>query len=142
MQSLTGGAHQGTLAPVRAYHAGSVNAVIIYLTGAILRDLPYVRLPDEVSLGKPALAARYGQVSYTNPLGQTFRATPLVYSATIPTNAPNPEGAAAFVRCLAAEVGQAAFKRRGFQAAEALVGGDQSALPASVKDLAQGVYQP
>ena len=57
-----------------------------------------------------------------------------------PTNAPNPEGAAALARYLASEAGQAAFVKRGFQGAEALVGGDPTAVPASLLDIVKGRY--
>jgi hypothetical protein len=65
-----------------------------------------------------------------------------VYSVTIPLATPNPTGAAAFVRFLLSESGRGALTRRGFLSAEVLVGGDEAAVPGSLRHLVQGHYVP
>ncbi|MCC7369774.1 MAG: extracellular solute-binding protein [Chloroflexi bacterium] len=121
---------------------GSIDAYITYLTNAVENDVPYLELPKEVDQSDPALARFYSTAAYTNPQGQTFRGTPLVYGVTIPTNARNPEGAAAFVRYLVTEAGQQALAKRGFAPSETLVGGDEAAVPESLRGLVRGRYAP
>jgi molybdate/tungstate transport system substrate-binding protein len=119
---------------------GAVDAWIAYVTNVVAVGMPYLELPPEVDQSDPALAPFYAQASYTNPRGQTFRGTPLVYGVTIPETAPNPDGAARFVEYLLTEPGQTALARRGFLPSTVLIGGDLSAVPASLSRLIQGRY--
>ena len=114
--------------------------MIAYVTNVVAVGVPYLELPPEVDQSDPALAAFYAQACYTNPRGQTFSGTPLVYGVTIPTTAPSPAGAAAFVEYLLTAPGQTALARRGFLPAEVLLAGDLSAVPASLAWLIQGRY--
>lgn len=119
---------------------GSVDAMLMYVTGALTAGLPYIQLPDEIDLSNPALAATYRAASYTNPRCQTFYGTPALYSITIPNAATNPAGAVAFVAYLYAEAGRAALKRHGFIATEALLGGELSAVPEALRPLIAARY--
>lgn len=119
---------------------GSVDAMFMYVTGAHDGSLPYIQLPDEIDLSNPAFAASYRRASYTNPLGQTLYGTPAYYSVTIPTSAPNPEGAVAFIAYLLSPQGKEAVLRRGFTAATALVGGDAAAVPVPLQAMLDGPY--
>ncbi|MCC7369469.1 MAG: extracellular solute-binding protein [Chloroflexi bacterium] len=119
---------------------GRADAHLTHATTAARLGLPMIMLPDEIDQGNPLLAAFYARVSYTNPLGQTFRGRPLAYGATIPTSAANPEGATAFLRFLLSEAGQSILATHGFEPAVPLVGGDAQALPPTVAALVQGRY--
>jgi ABC-type Fe3+ transport system substrate-binding protein len=66
----------------------------------------------------------------------------MVYGAAIPTSVKNQPGAEAFIRYLLSPTGRAAMEKRGFLPADVLVGGDQSAVPASLRSLIQGTYTP
>ncbi len=92
--------------------------------------------------GNPALEAAYRVVSYTNPQGQVFHGSALVYGATVLEGAPNRVGAEAFLAFLLSERGRAMLAARGFLPADTLVGGDASAVPASLRGLIQGRYAP
>jgi molybdate/tungstate transport system substrate-binding protein len=129
-----------TGADFRPLVEGAVDASLTHATSATRLGLPMVTLPDEVSQGTPALASFYAQVSYTNPLGQTFRGRPLAYGAAIPSSAANPDAALAFLRHLISPAGQATLARHGFEPTAALVGGDASALPDSLRGVVRGAY--
>jgi molybdate/tungstate transport system substrate-binding protein len=120
--------------------SGEVDAHLTHSTSAARLGLPMVELPPQVHQGDPALAAFYAQVSYTNPLGQTFRGRPLAYGATVPPSAADPAGATAFLQFMVAPAGQAILARHGFEPTAALVGGDAAALPAELVPYVQGPY--
>ncbi|MFN8523963.1 MAG: extracellular solute-binding protein [Chloroflexota bacterium] len=119
---------------------GSIDAYITYITNAIENGVPYIELPREIDQSDPTLGPLYAGAAYTNPQGQTFRGTPLVYGVTIPTNARNPEGAAEFVKYLMTEPGQGALAKRGFLPSDVLVGGDERAVPQPLQTLIRGRY--
>jgi molybdate/tungstate transport system substrate-binding protein len=120
--------------------AGDVDAHITHSTSASRLGLPLVELPDEVSLGNPALAEWYRRVCYTNPHGQTFHGRPIAYGVTIPATARDRAGAVAFIRHLVSEAGQTTLGRHGFQGTPILVGGDAEAVPAELQAFVSGPY--
>jgi molybdate/tungstate transport system substrate-binding protein len=126
--------------PLPRLRGGALDAYLTYRTGAVASGLPMLDLPDELNLSDPARAADYARASYTNPQGQTVRATPLVWSATIPSPVPNPDGAAAFVRYLLSDAGRRVLIGRGYDTAPVLVGGEPSAVPHALQDLIEGPY--
>ncbi len=98
--------------------AGEIDYLPIYRSVAIQHGLSYVTLPPEVNLGVPAQAARYAQAKVTvsgKTPGSTLvrRGQPIVYSITIPSNAPNPTGAEAFVALVLSAEGRALMKKNG-----------------------------
>lgn len=117
------------------FYDGSVDAVMMYITSAIGYGLPYIQLPAEVDLGSQSLADWYRTASYTNPLGQSFRGTPAMYTVTIPKAAANPIRAAEFVVYLFSEAGGAALERHGFTPTKAMPGGDPAAVPPELQGL-------
>jgi molybdate/tungstate transport system substrate-binding protein len=121
---------------------GSVDAAATYVTNALENGLPYVQLPDEVDQSNLAMGELYATAIYTNPQGQTFRGTPSAYSVTIPRRAANPAAAEEFVRYLLSDPGRAALAGRGFLPSEILVGGDERAVPDSLRGLIAGRYNP
>jgi molybdate/tungstate transport system substrate-binding protein len=123
-----------------AIQRGETDALLTYVTNAVNLGLPYVELPPEVDQSDPTLARLYATVSYTNPRSQTFRGTPLVYGAAIPTTAPHPEEAAAFLAYLLSEPGRSALSRRGFLPSAVLLAGDSDAVPAALRGLIEGRY--
>lgn len=121
---------------------GAADAVVTYMTHALFHGLPHISLPDELDQSNPTLKETYAAAHYTNPQGQTFHGTPAVYSVAIPKGAQNNEGAAAFIRYLFSEPGRSALLRRGFPPIDVLVGGDETAVPQSLRSLIQGPYSP
>ena len=119
---------------------GTVDALMMYVTGARDLGLPFIQLPDAIDLSNPALVAQYRAAHYTNPLGQTFYGTPAVYSLTIPTVAQNPAGAMAFTAFVLSSSGRAILQKHGFLEVDALFGGDRAAVPDTLQPFIQGTY--
>lgn len=101
--------------------AGELDYSWSYASIAKTTGLPYVSLPREIDLSDPHLAEWYAQASVRLP-GQSragrdsveFQGEPIVYALTIPTAAPHPRTAAAFVRFVFSAEGQAILKANGF----------------------------
>jgi molybdate/tungstate transport system substrate-binding protein len=98
--------------------AGEIDYLPIYRSVALQHGLSFVTLPPEIHLGDPAMAEAYSAarvtVSGKTPGSTTtLRGEPILYSVTIPLNAPNPTGAEAFVAFLLSAKGRAIFERQG-----------------------------
>lgn len=132
-QILTGRDTQQSVTP---------DAYVTYLTNAVGMGQAYLTLPDEIDLSNPSMTAWYRTASYTNPHGQTFRGSPMVYGVAIPRVARNRPGAEAFIRYLLSPTGRAAMEQHGFLPADVLVGGDEYSVPPSLRGLIQGTYAP
>ncbi|MFC1734876.1 tungstate ABC transporter substrate-binding protein WtpA [Candidatus Hydrogenedentota bacterium] len=82
-----------------------IDYIFIYRSVAEQHGLKCVLLPDEINLKKPKLAETYSSVSVEvsgKKPGEKIvkRGRPMVYGVTIPSNAPNPKAAMAFVSFL------------------------------------------
>ena len=79
----------------------------------ISQKLPYLKLPAEINFSDPSLAKTwYSNAALTlttNGVSKTVHPGPLVFYARLLNNAPNPEGATAFVSFLQGADGQALF---------------------------------
>ena len=98
--------------------AGEIDYLPIYRSVAVQHRLSFVTLPPEINLGDPTRAATYREarveVSGKKPGTKvTLAGEPIVYSVTIPTNAPNPTGAEAFVAFLLTKEGRALVEQSG-----------------------------
>lgn len=120
---------------------GEIDAMFLYLSAAEGLGLPYLRLPDEINLGNPAFAATYAQVHFTTNAGQTFSGKPISFSAAVLNNARQPYAALQFVEYLLSPAGQQLVQDAHFLPGPALVGGDASAAPPSLRALLQGDYR-
>lgn len=111
--------------------AGELDYAWSYASIARTAGLRYVDLPAEINLSDPKLADWYGQASVRLPGASRagkdsveFRGEPIVYAMTIPTAAPHPRVAEAFVRFVLSPDGQAILKANGFTLLEKpLLGG-------------------
>lgn len=119
--------------------AGELDYAWSYLSIARTTGLRAVQLPPEVDLSSPELAEWYAGVSVRLPgrslSGRdsiTVRAEPIVYGLTIPTRAPNPATARAFVRFLLGPDGQAILTRSGLSVLPTPVVGGPGRPPAGV----------
>lgn len=105
---------------VALVQAGELDYAWSYRSIAEATRLPFVTLPPEVDLSDPARAEWYAQASLrlpgprlASPDSLTVRGEPIVYALTIPTRAPNPRAAEAFVRFVLSADGQAIVRRAG-----------------------------
>jgi molybdate/tungstate transport system substrate-binding protein len=101
--------------------AGELDYSWSYASIARTAGLHYVDLPDEIDLSSPGLAKQYAQASVRLPAEHRaggdsveFRGEPIVYALTIPTKAPHPRTAEAFVRFVLSPEGKAIMKQNGF----------------------------
>jgi molybdate/tungstate transport system substrate-binding protein len=101
--------------------AGELDYSWSYASIARTAGLPYVQLPPEVDLSDPTRAEWYRQAKVrlaganrTSGDSVEFQGDPIVYALTIPTAAPHPETAKAFVKFVFSPEGQAILKADGF----------------------------
>ncbi|MFN2460917.1 MAG: extracellular solute-binding protein [Candidatus Velthaea sp.] len=107
---------------------GDIDAMWAYATESASRRLPAVPLPPEIDLGEPRFSADYARAAVTVE-GKAYRGAPIVYALTIPTNAMNPGGGAAFVRFLLGAQGKTLLKRGGLTIVPPAIGGARDAVP-------------
>jgi molybdate/tungstate transport system substrate-binding protein len=103
---------------VALIEAGAIDYLLIYRSVAVQHKLDFLALPDEVNLGNPALAAEYARVSALQsadaPGGSTrIVAGPIAYGLTVPSSAPQPRLAEAFVRLVLSEDGRRIMEASG-----------------------------
>jgi molybdate/tungstate transport system substrate-binding protein len=111
--------------------AGELDYSWSYGSIAQTAGLRHVKLPPEVDLSDPKLADWYTQARVRTPGPRRaggdsveFRGEPIVYALTIPSAAPHPRTAEAFVRFIFSPEGQAILKGSGFTLLEhPLLGG-------------------
>jgi molybdate/tungstate transport system substrate-binding protein len=111
--------------------AGELDYSWSYASIAKTAGLRHVELPPEVNLSDPKLAEWYSQARVRIPGAHRagsdsveFRGEPIVYALTIPTAAPHPRTAQAFVRFIFSPEGQNILKDNGFTVLEKpLLGG-------------------
>ncbi|MFL5533024.1 MAG: extracellular solute-binding protein [Gemmatimonadales bacterium] len=101
--------------------AGELDYSWSYASIARTAGLRYLDLPDEIDLSNPKLADQYARASVRIPGDRRsgrdsveFRGEPIVYALTIPTKAPHPRTAEAFVRFVLSPEGKAIIKQNGF----------------------------
>lgn len=119
--------------------AGELDYSWSYASIAKTTGLPYVRLPREIDLSDPDLAEWYGQTSVRLPGSSRagkdsvdFQGEPIVYALTIPTAAPHPRTARAFVRFVFSPEGQEILRKNGFTVLDKPVLGGPEAPPAGL----------
>jgi molybdate/tungstate transport system substrate-binding protein len=123
--------------------AGEVDYAWEYRSVAEQHHLKFLRLPKEINLGDPALAATYKtaciDLHHTGPDGekvvQPKCGQPILYAVAIAADAPHPDAAAQFVKALYSDAGRNALQLTFQQPLPAQIGGDVSAAPDWLKML-------
>lgn len=92
--------------------SGKADYALCYRSSAVDGGVPYIELPDEISLGNLSMTSAYASVQAKTPSG-LIPATPIVYGLTIPTKAAHPDLGVAFIKALASEQGAAALNKSG-----------------------------
>jgi molybdate/tungstate transport system substrate-binding protein len=98
--------------------AGEIDYLFIYRSVAAQHRLNMISLPDEINLKSSAFAGLYRTVSIklSGKTPSRFiirKGEPMVYSVTIPQNAPNPKVAEAWVALLLSPRGRAIMEKNG-----------------------------
>ncbi|WP_052292271.1 tungstate ABC transporter substrate-binding protein WtpA [Methanosphaerula palustris] len=92
--------------------SGKADYALVYRSSAVDAGLPYIELPDEISLANLSMSKDYALVQAKTPSG-LIPATPIVYGLTIPTRAAHPDLGVAFIKALASDQGAAALNKSG-----------------------------
>jgi molybdate/tungstate transport system substrate-binding protein len=117
--------------------AGQLDASSAFITQAVELKLPYIKLPDAISLASAADAAAYKKATVTIKGGVVKKGSPQVIDITT-IGAPTAAGTA-FVKYTLSGAGLAQYKLGGFTLITPTVFGDSSAIPAAIKsELAGG----
>ncbi|SEQ22210.1 molybdate/tungstate transport system substrate-binding protein [Faunimonas pinastri] len=99
--------------------AGQIDASSGYEAATISAKLPYVKLPDEINLSNPDLAAEwYDKVQFSlkdkDGKDKVLKPEPMVYYAAVVKGAQNPTEAKAFVDYLQQPEGQKLLRDHGY----------------------------
>jgi len=123
--------------------AGEIDYAWEYRSVAEQHHLKFLRLPKEINLSNPTLAATYETAcidlhhtgSNGEKLVQAKCGQPILYAVAIAADAPHPEAAAQFVKALYGEAGRNALEFAFQQPLPAQIGGNISAAPDWLKAL-------
>jgi len=118
--------------------AGEIDYMFIYRSVARQHGLRFLELPDDVNLGSAELAEVYAaaQVKVTGKEPGEFLTrigAPIVYSVTIPKNAPSPDLAEEYVALLLSPEGQRIMDGNGQAPIVPPLTDEYDRLPASLK---------
>lgn len=109
--------------------SGEVDALFLYRSIALDRQLPFVALPDAVNLSDASQTESYARVSFTTNQGHTFSGGPIRLSATVLANAVDPEHAAGLIAYLLSPEGQRLLQDYHLPPTGGVIGGDPTAIP-------------
>jgi molybdate/tungstate transport system substrate-binding protein len=118
--------------------AGEVDYAWEYRSVAEQHHLKFLRLPKEINLSDPALAATYKTACidlHHDGKIQPKCGQPILYAVSIAADAPHPEAAAKFVQALYAAAGSNALLSAFQQPLPARIGGNAGAAPNWLKAL-------
>ncbi|WP_291767476.1 substrate-binding domain-containing protein [Caldivirga sp. UBA161] len=131
--------------------AGQIQFILsAYLSNALpqtqeYKGTAYITLPPMVNLGNLSYVPYYHQVNVTwTEVGvtKTFICNPVVYTVTIPKNAPNPTAALYFLTLLYSPIGQKILEENGIQPiVPGIVYGNYSNVPAILRPFTAPVSQ-
>ena len=113
--------------------AGQLDAAVFYRNEVAEHHLPFIAFPRELNLSEPDLDPYYAAATYISPQGAKYVGSAIVYSVTIPENAPNREGATALVSFLLSGEGRKILEKHSLRLIPPLVSGDRDATPAKLQ---------
>jgi molybdate/tungstate transport system substrate-binding protein len=92
---------------------GGLDYAFEYSSVAVQNGLKYVELPSSIDLSDVKYADTYMRVNILLTAGTNQVGKPIVYGVTVPTNAPNAELGAEFIKYIINESGQEIFEEQG-----------------------------
>ncbi|HWG12418.1 MAG TPA: substrate-binding domain-containing protein [Streptosporangiaceae bacterium] len=111
--------------------SGQLDASSAFITQAIELHLPYIKLPDAISLASFADAAAYKKATVKLKNGMVKKGSPQVIDITT-IGKPTAAGTA-FVKYTLSGAGLAQYKQGGFTVLTPTVFGDKSSVPAAIQ---------
>ncbi|HLJ18698.1 MAG TPA: extracellular solute-binding protein, partial [Stellaceae bacterium] len=121
---------------ISALQLGQIDYLAIYRSDAVQHHLESIALPSAIDLSDPALAQSYAPAVAHTKNGD-LPGKPIVYAATIPAGASNPELAAKYLAFLLGPEGQAVFARDGFGTINPPLAVNGDRAPEAVKAMAK-----
>ncbi len=121
-------------------NTGELDYAWEYRSVAEQHHLQFLRLPKEINLSDPALAATYKTACldlHHNGQVQQHCAQPILYAISIAADSPHAEAAAQFVQALYGAAGRNALQAASQQPLTAQIGGNAGAAPGWLKALAR-----
>jgi len=118
---------------VARLEAGQLDAGIFYRNEVAEHSLPFIGFPRELNLSDPDLDLQYGAATYVSPQGTKYAGSAIVYSITIPENAPNREGAVALVSFILSDEGRKIVEKHALRLIQPLVSGEVDAVPPTLQ---------
>jgi molybdate/tungstate transport system substrate-binding protein len=119
---------------ISALQLGQIDYLAIYRSDAQQHHFRYLDLPARIDLSDPRDAAFYAEgVAHTK--NGDLKGAPIVYAVTIPSNAPHPELAEAYLKLLLGPQGQAVFKANGFGTIAPAYAVNGGAVPETLRSL-------
>ncbi len=120
--------------------SGQLAAGVFYKHEILVHHLLYMELPPQINLGDTRFSDLYAQESYTTAARQRISGAPILFTITVPEAARHRDPALAFVRF--ALTSQDLLRKFGFGDVEHRVGGDTKEVPAELRALTSGVFEP
>ena len=125
--------------------AGEIDYAWEYRSVAEQHHLKFLRLPKEINLSDPALAAIYKtaciDLHHSGPNGEKIVqpkcGQPILYAVAIAADAPDPEAAAEFVKALYGSAGRSALESAFQEPLPAQINGNMNMAPDWLKALAK-----
>jgi molybdate/tungstate transport system substrate-binding protein len=118
-----------------ALQSGQIDYLAIYKSNALEDHLDYVKLPDQINLSDPAMAATYGQVTVNGGSLGELTGKPIIYGLTVPTTAPDARLGEAFVKFVLTAKGQAIMASEGFVSISPALASRQASVPGTLRSL-------
>jgi molybdate/tungstate transport system substrate-binding protein len=118
-----------------ALQSGQIDYLAIYKSNALEEHLDYLKLPPQVNLSDPAMAAAYSKVTVNGGSLGELTGKPIIYGLTIPTTAPDAALGRAFVKFVLSAKGQAIMTSEGFVSVTPSLASSQAKVPASIRSL-------
>jgi len=131
--------------PYTQLEAGEVDCLWTYRSQVQSRRVPFVTLPPELDLGDSSRADWYAgtSVRIAREIGGRdsieIRGEPIRYGLTIPTAAPHPATALAFVQLVLGSTGRDVLRQYGFVVPERADARGPGPLPSGLSDLVRWV---
>ncbi len=112
---------------------GQFDAVASYKHEAVIRDLPYITLPDQINLGNSTFSDFYKQANYTLESDQrVIHGEPVFFSITIPKTVKNLDGAISFVNFILSTNGSGLLENQGLNRINITSEGDINKIPLTI----------
>jgi molybdate/tungstate transport system substrate-binding protein len=116
----------------------AIDYAFMYRSTAEEHNLKMVVLPDAYNLGAAGMAPTYGKASVQVRMRKSdaqkeIKGAPITYGVTIPSEAPNLDGATRFVQHLLGEGGRETLKRTGFRPMKPCLCDQADRLPSSLR---------